>query len=104
MPVRAVVSVQIRDCALTYERWCGEMQIITVYKVHSKQALKDKIEELREQGKHPFSVARTIGDDSDWHGNPTYLLDPPIGYSTRSEDAVKPYMDQYHVIDMAGDD
>lgn len=80
------------------------MQRINVYKIHSQQALKDRIQELREQGHHPFSVAKTIGDDSDWHGDPTYLLDSPIGYSTRPEDAVQPYMKHYHVIDVAGDD
>lgn len=80
------------------------MQIINVYRLHSKQALKDKIQQLREQGKHPFSIAQYNQDDADWHGDPTYLLDSPIGYSTRPEDAVLPYMNQYHVIDIAGDD
>lgn len=80
------------------------MAIINVYCCHSEQALKDKIEELREHGRHPFSLATTFGDASDWHGDPTYLLDPPIGYSTRSAQAVEPYMKHYHVIDVAGDD
>lgn len=76
------------------------MAIINVYRCHSEQALKLKIEELREHGRHPFSVAKTIGDASDWHGDPTYLLDPPIGYSTRPAKAVTPYLDQYNVIDV----
>lgn len=76
------------------------MQRINVYKIHSQQALKNKIEKLREQGHHPFSVARTIGDDSDWHGDPTYLLDPPIGYSTRPADAIKRYLSQYNVVEV----
>lgn len=80
------------------------MQQVNAYKCHSEQTLKRKIQDLREQGQHPFSVARTIGDDSDWHGDPTYLLDPPIGYSTRSAKAVQPYMDQYHVIEVNDED
>lgn len=80
------------------------MAIINVYRCHSKQALKDKIEELREHGRHPFSLATTFGDASDWHGDPTYLLDPPIGYSTRSAKAVEPYMNQYHVIEVNDED
>ena len=75
------------------------LQLINVYKIHSQVMLKRKIEELREHGRHPFSLATTFGDASDWHGDPTYLLDPPIGYSTRSAQAVEPYMDQYHVIE-----
>ena len=80
------------------------MPIITVYKLHSQRALTAKIQKLREKGKHPFSIAQFNQDDADWHGDPTYLLDSPIGYSTRPEDAVKPYMKHYHVIDVAGDD
>lgn len=80
------------------------MAIINVYRCHSEQALKDKIEELREHGRHPFSLATTFGDASDWHGDPTYLLDPPIGYSTRSAQAVEPYMNQYHVIEVNDED
>lgn len=76
------------------------MQMINVYKIHSQQDLKDKIQELRENGHHPFSVAKTIGDDSDWHGDPTYLLDPPIGYSTRPADAIKRYLSQYNVVEV----
>lgn len=80
------------------------MQQVNAYKCHSEQALKLKIEELREQGHHAFSIASAIGDASDWHGDPTYLLDPPIGYSTRSAQAVEPYMNQYHVIEVNDED
>lgn len=80
------------------------MAIINVYRCHSEQALKLKIEELRGQGHHAFSVAKTIGDASDWHDDPTYLLDPPIGYSTRSANAVAPYLNTYHVIDIQDGD
>lgn len=76
------------------------MQIINVYKLHSKEALENKIQQLREQGKHPFSMALFNHDASDWHGDPTYLLDPPIGYSTRPLDAVKPHLKDYHIIDI----
>jgi hypothetical protein len=80
------------------------MQKITVYKIHDTDTLIQKITELRSQGKHPFSMAVLNGDADDWHGDPTYLLDPPIGYSTRSAQAVQPYMDQYHVIEVNDED
>lgn len=76
------------------------MQQVNAYKCHSEQALKDKIEELREHGRHPFSLATTFGDASDWHGDPTYLLDPPIGYSTRPADAIKRYLSQYNIVEV----
>ena len=76
------------------------MQQINVYKLHSKQALKNKIVELRENGHHAFSVAASIGDAGDWHGGPTYLLDSPVGYSTRPANAIKPYLNQYNIIDV----
>ena len=76
------------------------MQIITVYRLHSKQALAAKIQQLREQGKHPFSIAQYNQDEDDWHGDPTYLLDPPIGYSTRPADAIKCYLSQYNVVEV----
>lgn len=80
------------------------MQIIDAYKLHSKRALKQQVEKLRSRGHHPFSVAASIGDASDWHGDPTYLLDPPIGYSTRSANAVGPYLNAYHIIDILDGD
>lgn len=80
------------------------MQKINAYKIHNADALVHKIIELREQGKHPFSMAVLNGDADDWHGDPTYLLDPPIGYSTRSANAVAPYLNTYHVIDIQDGD
>lgn len=76
------------------------MRIINVYKLHSKEALENKIQQLREHGHHPFSVAASIGDASDWHGDPTYLLDPPIGYSTRPANAIKRYLSHYNVVEV----
>ena len=76
------------------------MRIIDVYKLHSKQALIKKIGQLREQGKHPFSMAQFNHDDADWHGDPTYLLDSPIGYSTRPLSAIKQYLSDYHIIEV----
>ena len=76
------------------------MQKITVYKIHDADALVEKITELRSQGQHPFSIASFNQDANDFHGDPTYLLDPPIGYSTRPERAIKPYVDQYNIVEV----
>ncbi len=76
------------------------MQKINVYKLHSKQALKQQVEKLRSQGHHPFSVAASLEDADDWHGDPTYLLDPPIGYSTRPANAIKRYLSHYNVVEV----
>lgn len=76
------------------------MQKVNAYQCHSKQALKKKIKELREHGRHPFSVAASLEDADDWHGDPTYLLDPPIGYSTRPADAIKRYLSHYNVVEV----
>lgn len=76
------------------------MQKITVYKIHSADDLIKKITELRKQGKHPFSIAMFNQDDNDFHGNPTYLLDAPVGYSTRPFCAIKPYLKQYNIVEV----
>lgn len=76
------------------------MQKITVYKIHDADTLVEKITELRDQGKHPYSIASFNQDANDFHGDPTYLLDPPIGYSTRPEQAIKPYVGEYHIIEV----
>lgn len=78
------------------------MQKINVYKVHDADALVHKIAELRSQGKHPFSMAALHRDANDFHGNPTYLIDASVGYSTRSLESIKPYLDQYKIIDVTG--
>ncbi len=78
------------------------MQKITVYKIHNADALVKKITELRKQGKHPFSMAALHQDANDFHGNPTYLIDASVGYSTRSLESIKPYLDQYTIIDVTG--
>lgn len=76
------------------------MQKINVYKVHNADTLAHKIEELRKQGKHPFSLAVLNGDARDFHGDPTYLLDTPVGFSTRPANAVEPIIDQYQVTEI----
>lgn len=76
------------------------MQKITVYKLHTADDLAHKIEQLHNQGKHPFSMAVMNGDARDFHGDPTYLLDSPVGYSTRPEVAVLPFMNQYNIVDV----
>ena len=76
------------------------MQKINAYKIHNADALVHKIIELREQGKHPFSMAVLNGDADDWHGDPTYLLDPPIGFSTRPAYAIKRYLSQYNIVEV----
>lgn len=78
------------------------MQKINVYKVHDADALVHKIAELRSQGKHPFSMATLHQDANDFHGDPTYLIDASVGYSTRSLESIKPYLDQYKIIDVTG--
>lgn len=78
------------------------MQKINVYKVHNADTLVHKIEELRKQGKHPHAVAALNGDAVDYHGDPTYLIDASVGYSTRSLESIKPYLDQYKIIDITG--
>ncbi|MBB1063626.1 hypothetical protein [Limosilactobacillus fastidiosus] len=76
------------------------MQKIIVYKIHSADDLIKKITELRKQGKHPFSIAIFNQDDNDFHGDPTYLLDAPVGYSTRPSSAIKPYLNQYNIVEV----
>lgn len=76
------------------------MAKINVYKIHTADDLVEKITELRKQGKHPFSMAAFNQDASDFHGDPTYLLDSPVGYSTRPLVAIKPYLDQYNIIEV----
>ena len=76
------------------------MQKITVYKVHDVDSLVKKITELRNQGKHPFSIASFNQDANDFHGDPTYLLDAPVGYSTRPYQAIAPYIDQYNIVEV----
>lgn len=76
------------------------MQKINVYKIHNADVLVHKINELRERGKHPFSLATLNGDAVDFHGDPTYLLDAPVGFSTRDKRAVLPFMDQYNIIEV----
>lgn len=76
------------------------MQKINAYKIHNADALVHKIIELREQGKHPFSMAVLNGDANDFHGDPTYLLDAPVGYSTRPYQAIAPYLDQYNLVEV----
>lgn len=76
------------------------MQKITVYQCHTPQQLFDKVAEFKEAGKHPFSVAKMNGDADDWHGDPTYLLDAPIGFSTRPENAVKNFKKHYNIVDI----
>ena len=76
------------------------MRKITVYKIHSADDLVKKIAELRKQGKHPFSIAMFNQDDNDFHGDPTYLLDAPVGYSTRPYQAIAPYINQYNIVEV----
>lgn len=76
------------------------MQKTDVYKVHDADALVHKIEELRKQGKHPYSIAALNGDAADFHGDPTYLIDSPVGFSTREERAILPFVDQYNIIEI----
>lgn len=76
------------------------MRKITVYKLHNVDDLVHRIEQLHNQGKHPFSMAVMNGDARDFHGDPTYLLDAPVGYSTRPERAIKPYLDQYNIVEV----
>ena len=76
------------------------MQKINVYKVHNADALVHKIAELRSQGKHPFSIASCNQDANDFHGDPTYLIDAPVGYSTRPYQAIAPYIDQYNIVEV----
>lgn len=76
------------------------MQKINVYKVHDADALVHKIAELRSQGKHPFSIASFNQDANDFHGDPTYLIDSPVGFSTREERAILPFVDQYNIIEI----
>ncbi len=76
------------------------MQKINVYKVHNADALVHKIEELRKQGKHPHAVAALNGDAVDFHGDPTYLIDSPVGFSTRPYQAIAPYIDQYNIVEV----
>ena len=79
---------------------CSLMKKITVYKIHNADALVMKIAELRNQGKHPFSIASFNQDANDFHGDPTYLLDAPVGYSTRPYSAIAPYVDQYNIVEV----
>lgn len=79
------------------------MQKINVYKVHNADTLVHKIEELRKQGKHPHAVAALNGDAVDFHGDPTYLIDSPVGFNTRDEQAIVPFVNQYHIIDVKGE-
>lgn len=76
------------------------MQKINVYKLHNADDMVAKITELRSQGKHPFSMAVFNHDANDFHGDPTYLLDAPVGFSTRPYDAIAPYIGQYNIIDV----
>ncbi len=77
------------------------MEKINVYKCHTPESLFAKLKEFKADGKkHPFSLAKLYGDADDWHGDPTYLLDAPTGYSTRPEDAIKRYRNSYNIIDV----
>lgn len=79
------------------------MQRINVYKVHNADELVHKITELRHLGKHPHAIAALNGDAVDYHGDPTYLIDSPVGFSTRPEQAIRPFINQYHIIDIKGE-
>lgn len=76
------------------------MQKINVYKVHNADALVHKITELRQASKHPHAIAALNGDAVDFHGDPTYLIDSPVGFSTREERAILPFVDQYNIIEV----
>ena len=76
------------------------MQKPIAYKIHTADALVMQIERLTKQGKHPFSMAVLNGDARDFHGDPTYLLDAPVGFSTRPANAVEPIIDQYQVTEI----
>ena len=76
------------------------MQKINVYKIHNADALVHKITELREQGKHPLAMAALNGDAVDYHGDPTYLIDTPMGFNTRPVQAIIPFLDDYNIIEV----
>lgn len=76
------------------------MKKITVYKIHDADTLVHKITELRQQDRHPYAMAALHNDANDYHGDPTYLIDASVGYSTRPAQSVEPIADQYHVIDV----
>lgn len=78
------------------------MQKITVYKIHDADTLVHKITELRQQDRHTYAMAALHNDANDYHGDPTYLIDASVGYSTRSLESIKPYLDQYKIIDVTG--
>lgn len=78
------------------------MKKITVYKIHDADTLVQKITELRQQDRHPYAMAALHNDANDYHGDPTYLIDASVGYSTRSLESIKPYLDQYKIIDVTG--
>lgn len=76
------------------------MHKIKAYKIHDADTLVKKIAELRKNGKHAYSMAALHNDANDYHGDPTYLIDASVGYSTRPAQSVEPIADQYHVIDV----